>query len=94
MGGPNGCRALLAKVDVTLANGTHLYLATTPDSWEVAPGPVVWDHFFHGETYGARFSSLYDPALLLLSHSSLWGSSNHTLNTEPPVVCFAFFSFH
>jgi alpha-L-rhamnosidase len=53
-GGPNGCRALMLKVDVIMADGsTHSVDTSNPVEWEARTGPVVWDHFFHGESYDA-----------------------------------------
>jgi hypothetical protein len=53
-GGPNGCRAAIAAVVVTLADGSTRRLDTSNASvWTAEPGPVVWDHFFHGETFDA-----------------------------------------
>ena len=49
-GGPDGCRALLLKVAVTMADGSVHTLETAPGTFEARAGPVVWDHFFHGET--------------------------------------------
>jgi hypothetical protein len=51
-GGPNGCRTLVAKVVVTMGDGSvHSADTSTPQDWEARTGPVVWDHFFHGESY-------------------------------------------
>ena len=54
-GGPDGCRALLLRVNVTMEDGTTVTLDTTDAGpWECREGPVLWDHFFHGETFDGR----------------------------------------
>jgi hypothetical protein len=51
-GGPDGCRALLLRVVVTMADGsTHVADTSNPADWQARAGPILWDHFFHGETY-------------------------------------------
>ena len=52
--GPDGCRALVLQLSVTMADGSvHTLDTSDPALWEARTGPVVWDHFFHGETYDA-----------------------------------------
>jgi hypothetical protein len=56
-GGPDGCRAFLFKLEVTLHDGTtleHTSTAGSSSSWSGRQSPIVWDHLFHGETYDAR----------------------------------------
>lgn len=53
-GGPNGCRAAMINVVVIFKNGTRLHVdSSNPADWTAEPGPVAWDHFFHGETFNA-----------------------------------------
>ena len=54
-GGPDGCRAFVLQLSITLDNGTELLHMTTGDEqWQCRQGPVLWDHLHHGETYDAR----------------------------------------
>ena len=51
-GGPDGMRAAMLAVYVMMEDGTtHSINTESPLSWEARTGPVVWDHFFHGETF-------------------------------------------
>ena len=52
-GGPDGCRALIFKLELTMEDGTVVEHVSTPD-WVGRQSPVVFDHLFHGETYDAR----------------------------------------
>lgn len=54
-GGPDGCRALLVQLVVVMADGTKISNGSSPSTWQVRQGPIIWDHFFHGETYDSRF---------------------------------------
>ena len=56
-GGPTGCRALMLTVVLVLQDGSQRVLRSSASEWTSAPGPVLWDHFFHGETLVARHSS-------------------------------------
>eukprot|EP01047_Picozoa_sp_COSAG01_P109235 COSAG01_NODE_38121_length_494_cov_0.643038_2_plen_101_part_01 len=58
-GGPDGCRAFVLQLSITLDDGTELLHTTdatggTDQRWQCRPGPVLWDHLYHGETYDAR----------------------------------------
>ena len=48
-GGPDGCRAFILRIAVTLTDGTEHVLDTSAprEEWSVSAGPVAWDHFFH-----------------------------------------------
>jgi hypothetical protein len=52
-GGPDGCRAFVLRIAVTMSDGSVHTLDTSDPAadWSVSAGPVAWDHFFHGETY-------------------------------------------
>ena len=52
--GPDGCRALLLKATVTMQDGSQHSIQTGTTGWEARVGPVLWDHFFHGETVDGR----------------------------------------
>jgi hypothetical protein len=52
-GGPDGCRAFIFKLELTMEDGTVVEHVSTPD-WVGRQSPVVFDHLFHGETYDAR----------------------------------------
>ena len=52
--GPDGCRALILKVIVTMSDGSTHSIETQPAGWEARAGPVTWDHFFHGEDFDGR----------------------------------------
>ena len=46
-GGPDGCRALILRIAVTMSDGSEHVLDTSrPEEWSVSAGPVSWDHFF------------------------------------------------
>ena len=62
-GGPSGCRALILRIVVTMSDGSeHILDSSNPSAdWSVSPGPVAWDHFFHGETYNGRVSIAHPP---------------------------------
>lgn len=50
-GGPSGMRAVMMRLSVTMEDGsTHSLDTSSTDAWEGRVGPVLWDHFFHGET--------------------------------------------
>jgi hypothetical protein len=50
--GPDGIRAVVLKLLVTMDDGsTHTLDTSDPATWEARTGPVIWDHFFHGETF-------------------------------------------
>ena len=54
-GGPDGCRAFLFKLEVTLADGSVFeHTSGTGSDWSCRQSPIIWDHLFHGETYDAR----------------------------------------
>ena len=53
-GGPDGCRALVLQVVVTMPDGTVVRHGSNTRDWVVRQGPILWDHLFHGETYDAR----------------------------------------
>ena len=97
-GGPNGCRAAVLRLDVTLKDGRRYTLDTSePSDWEARPGPVVWDHFFHGETFNAQLgwdwnhnntgTGTDSKPVASLSSSSLPASLHlqPTLRAYPPV---------
>jgi len=45
-------RAVMMALTVTMEDGsTHTIDTSAAETWEGRVGPVVWDHFFHGETY-------------------------------------------
>lgn len=54
-GGPDGCRALVLQLVVTMSDGSVVRHGTNTNDWQVRQGPIVWDHLFHGETYDATF---------------------------------------
>ncbi|MGE5326550.1 MAG: family 78 glycoside hydrolase catalytic domain, partial [Deltaproteobacteria bacterium] len=49
-------RALLFQLDIELANGKTVALASTP-AWKVKDGPVTSDSVWDGETYDARLET-------------------------------------
>jgi alpha-L-rhamnosidase len=56
-GGPDGCRAFIFKLELTMDDGTIVEHVTSPAAagpWAGRQSPIVWDHLFHGETYDAR----------------------------------------
>ena len=54
-GGPDGCRAFLLRLEVTLADGTTFeHVSGSGSDWICRQSPIIWDHLFHGETYDAR----------------------------------------
>ena len=60
-GGPTGTRALVLKLSVTMADGsTHTLDTSQPSEWQARVGPVIWDHFFHGETFDASLPPEWD----------------------------------
>ena len=43
-GGPDGCRALIMRLDVELADGSiHTLDTSDPHAWQARSGPVLWD---------------------------------------------------
>jgi alpha-L-rhamnosidase len=51
-GGPVGMRAVMMALEVTMEDGsTHTVDTSVAGAWEGRVGPILWDHFFHGETY-------------------------------------------
>jgi len=60
-GGPKGTRALILKLSVTMADGSiHTLDTSNPAEWQARTGPVLWDHFFHGETFDASLPPEWD----------------------------------
>ena len=60
-GGPDGCRAFILRIEVTEADGSVVVLDTSDASmWETRTGPIIWDHFFHGETFDATVAWDWD----------------------------------
>ena len=58
-GGPDGMRCTMMLIEVDMEDGsTHTLSTDSAENWEVRKGPVLWDHFFHGETYDGSL----DPA--------------------------------
>ena len=53
-GGPDGCRAFLFKLELTMEDGSIVEHTSNTADWKCRQSPVVWDHLFHGETYDAR----------------------------------------
>ncbi len=49
-----GCQTFIGQVVVRCADGSVETSMTAAGSWQGRDGPVVFDHFFHGETYDAR----------------------------------------
>ena len=78
-GGPDGCRALILQLVVTMADGSVVRHGTNTNDWQVRQGPIVWDHLFHGETY--------DAALELDGWASAplptWSSTSTSTNLKP-----------
>lgn len=64
-GGPNGCRALILRIDVTMSDGsTHVLDTSSPHTdWTASTGPVSWDHFFHGENFSSLVDAFRSPNL-------------------------------
>ena len=63
-GGPDGCRAFVMMLSVTMADGTELVHTSNAKGgeWQCRQGPVLWDHLFHGETYDLieEFMDMYN----------------------------------
>ena len=74
---------------------TGLYGATR---WQVRTGPVLWDHFFHGETYDAslpldweglgassavRAGQVWSPALVIVPPATA-----PTVRPDPPSLVY------
>ena len=77
-GGPDGCRAFILHLDVTLVNGTRVHFYSNTADWKCRQGPTVWDHLFHGETYDSRleaddWNSLPLPVLEASAPPGTWG---------------------
>lgn len=80
-GGPDGMRAAMLSVYVTMEDGsTHATDTRSPSLWEARTGPVIWDHFFHGETFDASLdpewtTAASDRQRLPSGHEQAWSDA-------------------
>ncbi|EDQ86725.1 uncharacterized protein MONBRDRAFT_10744 [Monosiga brevicollis MX1] len=56
-GGPEGCRGLIAILELIRPQDSSRWHLISDSAWLTAPGPISWDHLFHGETYDARLEA-------------------------------------
>ena len=90
--GPHSCRALLLRMDVEMEDGSTFVVQTKAGAgagagaggqgWVGRQGPILWDHFFHGETYDARLPLEWIPPTDERTDGSIKSSANRSIITS------------
>lgn len=73
----------MIRIVVRTADGAQTVLESVPSKWSASAGPVLWDHFFHGETVDGSVS-LSQPSTATARGASMSTAETPAVEITPP----------